>query len=161
MIKIKTSQCIQSFTLSQWFLYFYAYDIWNHKSIWDKTATLAWLKDRSHRMRNVGVWSLVATELSHQVATALLPNARQQMWLFWILADEHFNVCPVSKYVWHAKDSRLLKHVCRTWINIFSPSQVIVTSPYARKLKTQNKLNTILKKTTENIHFTFISVFTK
>ena len=42
------------------------------------------------------------------------------------------NGCPLSQYVWHAKELSLLNgHECWAKVKICSPSPVMVTSPYA------------------------------
>ena len=54
------------------------------------------------------------------------------------------NGCPVSQYVWHAKEPVLLNgHKCRAKIKICSPSAAMVTSPNEWKiLEWDEKLQT-------------------
>ena len=52
------------------------------------------------------------------------------------------NGCPVSKYVWHAKEPSLLNgHECRAGVNICSPSPVMVTSPGEWKIILSGTIN--------------------
>ena len=68
-----------------------------------------------------------------QVVTDILPITLQ-VWVSRVLGD-YINGCPVSQYLWHAKEPSLLNaYMCRAYVNIFRSPPVMVMFPYEWKI---------------------------